>query len=102
MPAIVFLFMEHLCGMRGLIIEAVQLISIFFLFVISNLSLFPWQLFQTSMTLIDSELKYVLTDITRSGDLCLYSIKPAQTLATLLIPRPQPVRTPLQSHLVPH
>lgn len=45
----------------------------FFLFVISNLSLFPWQLFQTSMTLIDSELKYVLTDITRSGDLCLYS-----------------------------
>lgn len=33
------------------------------------------------MTLIDSELKYVLTDITRSGDLCLYSIKPAQTLA---------------------
>lgn len=54
------------------------------------------------MTLIDSELKYVLTDITRSGDLCLYSIKPAQTLATLLIPRPQPVRTPLQSHLVPH
>lgn len=36
------------------------------------------------MTLIDSELKYVLTDITRSGDLCLYSIKPAQTLATLL------------------
>lgn len=69
MSAIVFLFMEHLCG----IIEAVQLISIFFLFVISNLSLFPWQLFQTSMTLIDSELKYVLTDITRSGDLCLYS-----------------------------
>lgn len=45
----------------------------FFLFVISNLSLFPWQLFQSSMTLIDSELKYVLTDITRSGDLCLYS-----------------------------
>lgn len=70
MPAIVFLFMEHLCGMRGLIIEAVQLIFNFFsLFVISNLSLFPWQLFQTSMTLIDSELKYVLTDITRSGDL---------------------------------
>lgn len=25
------------------------------------------------MTLIDSELKYVLTDITRPGDLCLYS-----------------------------
>lgn len=73
MPAIVLLFMEHLCGMRGLIIEAVQLISIFFLFVISNLSLFPWQLFQSSMTLIDSALKYVLTDITRSGDLCLYS-----------------------------
>lgn len=33
-------------GWRGLIIEAVQLISIFSLFVISNLSLFPWQLFQ--------------------------------------------------------
>lgn len=43
--------------------------NFFSLFVISNLSLFPWQLFQTSMTLIDSELKYVLTDITRSGDL---------------------------------
>lgn len=31
--------------------------NFFSLFVISNLSLFPWQLFQTSMTLIDSELK---------------------------------------------
>lgn len=35
------------------------------------------------MTLIDSELKYVLTDITRSGDLCLYSIKPAQNPGNL-------------------
>lgn len=57
--------------------------NFFSLFVISNLSLFPWQLFQTSMTLIDSELKYVLTDITRSGDLCLYSIKPAQNPGNL-------------------
>lgn len=74
MSAIVFLFMEHLCGMKGANHRSCTTYFNFFsLFVISNLSLFPWQLFQTSMTLIDSELKYVLTDITRSGDLCLYS-----------------------------
>lgn len=33
------------------------------------------------MTLIDSELKYVLTDITRSGDLCI--LKPAQNPGNL-------------------